>query len=140
VRNGCETREVSIVTISITAGKEIKMNGNGKSAVQRELVGVPFAYKDLVNYQDGSVVSRTIIDAEEGTVTVFAFDKGQRLSTHASPYNALVEVIDGSGVFTIEDTVFRLDSGQQLIMPANRPHSVTAEERFKMTLVMIKNI
>lgn len=114
------------------------MNENNNSSVQSELIAVPFSYKDLVAYQSGSVVSRTIIDAPEGTVTVFAFAKGQRLSTHSAPYNALVEVIDGTGVFQIEDKVFYIECGNQLIMPANKPHSVTAEEPFKMTLIMIK--
>jgi quercetin dioxygenase-like cupin family protein len=114
------------------------METDKKNTVQAELIAVPFSFKDLVSYQSGSVVSRTIIDAPEGTVTVFAFDKGQRLSTHSAPYNALVEVIDGTGVFTIEDKVFNINSGCQLIMPANKPHSVTANEQFKMTLIMIK--
>lgn len=114
------------------------METDKKNTVQTELVAVPFSYKDLVSYQSGSVVSRTIIDAPEGTVTIFAFDKGQGLSTHSAPYNALVEVIDGTGVFTIEDKVFNITSGCQLIMPANKPHSVTANEQFKMTLIMIK--
>jgi quercetin dioxygenase-like cupin family protein len=114
------------------------MEADKKNTVQTELLAVPFSYKDLVNYQSGSVVSRTIIDAPEGTVTIFAFDKGQRLSTHSAPYNALVEVIDGTGTFTIEDKVFTITCGCQLIMPANKPHSVTANEQFKMTLIMIK--
>jgi quercetin dioxygenase-like cupin family protein len=114
------------------------MDENKKNKVQSELIAVPFSYKDLVTYQTGSVVSRTIIDAPEGTVTVFAFDKGQRLSTHSAPYNALVEVIDGTGVFQIEEKVFNIECGSQLIMPANKPHSVTADKQFKMTLIMIK--
>jgi quercetin dioxygenase-like cupin family protein len=106
--------------------------------IDEKLVGRPFSYADLVNYQEGSVVSRTVINKQSGTVTVFAFDKGQRLSTHSAPFDALVEVVDGKGTITIEETGHVLRTGQQIIMPANRPHSVTADEEFKMVLVMIK--
>lgn len=99
----------------------------------------PFSYSELVSYQKDSIVSRTIIDKPEGTVTVFAFDKGQRLSTHYAPYDALVEVIDGVGLITIEGAEHRVSTGQQIIMPANKQHSVTAEERFKMVLIMIRS-
>jgi len=93
---------------------------------------------DLVAYQDGSVVSRTIIDKSEGTVTVFAFDQGQRLSTHTAPYDALVEIVDGTATITIEGTDHEVKAGQQIIMPAGKPHAVAGPERFKMTLVMIR--
>lgn len=106
--------------------------------IDPRLIAQPFSYTELVNYQDGSVVSRTIIDKPEGTVTVFAFDKGQRLSTHSAPYDALVEVIDGEGLITIEGSDYRVVSGSQIIMPANKPHAVIAEERFKMVLIMIR--
>ncbi|NLD98643.1 MAG: cupin domain-containing protein [Fibrobacter sp.] len=111
---------------------EEKQTGTG-------LVGQPFNYAQLVSYQEGSIVSRTIIDKPEGTVTVFAFDAGQRLSTHSAPFDALVEVVDGSGVITIEDKTFEIQSGSQIIMPANKPHAVKAEVRFKMVLIMIKS-
>lgn len=105
-----------------------------------KLIAQPFSYADLVQYQDGSVVSRTIIDKAEGTVTIFAFDKGQSLSTHSAPFEALVEDIDGSGTIKIENIEYKLTKGQQIIMPANKPHSVHADERFKMVLVMIRSI
>jgi quercetin dioxygenase-like cupin family protein len=107
--------------------------------VDSALMAKPFRYADLVTYQEGSVVSRTIINKPEGTVTVFAFDKGERLSTHSAPFDALLEVIDGNGVITIDGEAFHLADGQQIIMPANKPHSVNAEERFKMTLIMIRS-
>lgn len=109
----------------------------GKCA--NKLIGKPFKYSDLVNYQDGAIVSRTLIDKITGTVTIFAFDANQKLSTHSAPFDALVEVIDGNSTFTIEDQVFELKSGEQIIMPANKPHSVHATEKFKMVLIMIKS-
>ena len=115
------------------------MSDASHSAIPENLMATPFRYTDLVAYQEGAVVSRTIIKKPEGTVTVFAFDAGQRLSTHSAPFDALVEIVDGKGMITIEDVEHELDTGQQIIMPANRPHAVDAPERFKMVLVMIKN-
>jgi len=111
-----------------------------KKTIDPRLLANPFTYSDLVQYQDGSIVSRTIIDKEEGTITVFAFDLGQRLSTHSAPFDALVEIVDGKGVINIEGKDFHLGKGEQIIMPANKAHSVRAEERFKMVLVMIRSI
>jgi quercetin dioxygenase-like cupin family protein len=115
------------------------MTSKENKPVDPRLIATPFSYKDLVTYQEGAVVSRTIIDKNEGTVAVFAFDKDQQLSTHSAPFDALAEVIDGTGVFTIEDTPFEVKTGQQIIMPANRPHAVAAREPFKMTLIMIRS-
>ncbi len=103
------------------------------------LLANPFTYSDLVQYQDGSVVSRTLIDKEEGTVTVFAFDLNQGLSTHSAPFDALVEIVDGKALINIDGTDFHLSKGEQIIMPANKPHSLRAEERFKMVLIMIRS-
>ena len=93
---------------------------------------------DLVDYQEGSVVSRTVIDQKSGTVTLFAFDKGQGLSEHTAPFNALVYVIDGKAKITISGRLFEVTSGQAIIMPANQPHALEAIERFKMMLVMVR--
>ena len=101
-------------------------------------VGRPFSYVELVDYQEGSIVSRTIIDKPTGTITLFAFDKGQNLSEHTAPYDALVEVIEGTGTITIEGKDYEVRAGQQIIMPADKPHAVEAQERFKMVLVMIR--
>lgn len=106
--------------------------------IDLKLIAHPFSYSDLVAYQDGAVVSRTLIDKTEGTVTVFAFDEGQRLSTHTAPYDALLEVIDGTATITIEGVDYEVKTGQQIIMPANKPHAVAGPGRFKMTLVMIR--
>lgn len=92
----------------------------------------------LVDYQEGSVVSRTVIKKEKGTVTVFAFDKGQSLSEHTVPYDALVHVVDGKVEITIAGTPYELSSGEMIIMPANKSHAVRAIERFKMVLTMIR--
>ena len=93
---------------------------------------------NLVDYQDGSVVSKELIKKEKGSVTLFAFDKGQGLSEHAAPFDALVYIIDGNAEITIAGKVHSLKAGEAIIMPANKPHSLKARERFKMLLVMIK--
>jgi len=92
----------------------------------------------LVDYQDGSVVSKEVIKKEKGTVTLFAFDKGQGLSEHTAPFDALVYIFDGKAEITIACKQHNLKAGETIIMPANKPHSLRAVERFKMLLVMIK--
>lgn len=92
----------------------------------------------LVQYQEGSVVSSQIIKKGAGTVTVFAFDKGQGLSEHTAPFDALVNIIDGRAQVSIAGRPFSVKKGEMIIMPANKPHSLKAVERFKMLLVMLK--
>jgi len=92
----------------------------------------------LIDYQAGSVVSRAIIDKKTGTVTVFAFDKGEGLSEHTAPFDAMVYVLDGQAQVTISGKAFDVKAGQMIIMPANEPHSLKAVEKFKMALVMIR--
>ena len=94
--------------------------------------------KDMIDYQEGSVVSKTIIDKQTGTVTLFAFSQGQALSEHTAPFDALVYVIDGEAEITISGTSHQLESGEMIIMPENEPHSLNASEQFKMMLVMIR--
>jgi quercetin dioxygenase-like cupin family protein len=94
---------------------------------------------DLVNYQDGSIVSKEIIKNEKGTVTLFAFDKGQGLSEHTAPFDALVYDFDGKAEVTIEGKPHLLGAGEIIIMPANKPHALKAVERFKMLLVMVRS-
>jgi len=103
------------------------------------LIAIPFAYSDLITYQTGAVVSRTIIERNTGTVTLFAFDQGQGLSEHTAPFDALVHVIDGEATVTIDGKSLNLKSGEATIMPANRPHALKADAKFKMMLVMIKS-
>lgn len=93
---------------------------------------------DLVEYQDGAVVSRTLVDKKAGTVTLFAFDEGQGLSEHTAPFDALVFVVDGLAEITIEGTAYRLRGGELILMPAHKAHAVRAPEKFKMMLVMIR--
>lgn len=94
--------------------------------------------KDLVQYQDDSIVSRTLIDKETGTVTAFAFDKGQGLSEHTAPFDAMVQIIDGEAEILIEDKKYIVKAGEIIIMPANKPHALDANEKFKMILTMIR--
>jgi quercetin dioxygenase-like cupin family protein len=94
---------------------------------------------DLIAYQEGSVVSRTIIDKEAGTVTVFAFDQGQGLSEHTAPYDALVLILDGEANVTIAGKTITVKQGEMTIMPANHPHALSAVTRFKMLLTMIRS-
>ncbi len=92
----------------------------------------------LVEYQDGSVVSREVIRRGVGTVTVFAFDAGQGLSEHTAPFDAMVCILDGSAIISIDGKPKAVAAGEMLIMPASRPHALHARERFKMLLVMIR--
>ena len=92
----------------------------------------------LVEYQEGSVVSRQIIKAEAGNVTLFAFDQGQELSEHTAPFDALVHVVEGDAEIIISGKSFHLKSGDAIIMPADEPHAVKATKQFKMLLTMIR--
>jgi quercetin dioxygenase-like cupin family protein len=94
---------------------------------------------DLVEYQEGSVVSRTIVDKKTGTVTLFAFDADQGLSEHKAPYDAIVYILNGEADVIISGKHVRLEEGEMTIMPANEPHALTALTRFKMLLTMIKS-
>jgi len=92
----------------------------------------------LIDYAGDSIVSKTILDKSAGTITLFAFDKGQRLSEHQAPYDAVVEVVDGRGVITIAGEEIEVGAGEIIIMPGNVPHAVSAVEKFKMLLTMIR--
>jgi len=94
---------------------------------------------DLISYQEGSVVSRTIIDKKAGTVTLFAFDAEQGLSEHTAPYDALVYILDGEADVIISGKAVRLKKGEMTIMPANESHALTAITRFKMLLTMVRS-
>jgi quercetin dioxygenase-like cupin family protein len=95
--------------------------------------------KDAIEYASDSIVSRTLVDKNTGTVTLFAFDAGQGLSEHTAPFDALVQVLEGEARIKIARRVFKVCSGQALIMPANIPHAVKAPQRFKMLLIMIRS-
>lgn len=102
------------------------------------MIGRALTLTELAGYQTGSVVSRTLIDKQVGTVTLFAFDQDQGLSEHTAPYDAFVQVLDGTAAITIDGAVQQVAAGQMIIMPANVPHSLRAEVPFKMLLVMIR--
>ncbi len=95
--------------------------------------------QQLIDYQSGSVVSKTILKSKTGTVTLFAFDRGEGLSEHTAPFDALVFLLDGKAEVTISGKSHNLNSGEMIILPANEPHALKAKVRFKMMLVMIRN-
>lgn len=92
--------------------------------------------KDLVSYQEGQVVSKTLVQNDAVSMTLFSFDKGEEISTHAAGGDAMVTVLEGTGRFTVGDDVFFLNEGETLIMPKDIPHAVYGEERFKMQLIV----
>ncbi len=92
----------------------------------------------LIDYQDGAVVSRTLIDKKAGTLTLFAFDEKQGLSEHTAPFDALIVILDGEAEVTIAGKPIKLKQGETTIMPANKTHALLALTKFKMLLVMIK--
>lgn len=94
--------------------------------------------ESLVDYQEGAIVSRTIIDKKAGTITVFAFDEGQGLSEHVAPYDALVTLLDGEAEIVVSGKAFKISAGEMLILPANEPHALRATKKFKMMLTMIR--
>ncbi|MCK7471729.1 MAG: cupin domain-containing protein [Desulfomicrobium escambiense] len=108
------------------------------TTVDDSLTGRALALVDLVQYQPGAVVSRTLIDKKIGTLTLFAFDEGQGLSEHTAPYDAFVQIVDGAADITIAGAGHRVAAGQMIIMPANVPHALRSAGRFKMLLVMIR--
>ena len=103
-----------------------------------ELAGEVFAFRDLLAYQSGAIVSRTLVDDEAVTVTVFAFDEAERLSEHTAPHDAILQVVDGTAEVTIAGTEYEVAAGASIVLPANEPHAVAAVSRFKMVLTMIR--
>jgi quercetin dioxygenase-like cupin family protein len=99
----------------------------------------PVKLADMVDYQNGSVVSRELISRKTGTVTLFAFDEGQGLSEHTAPFDAMVQILDGEAEITIASKPFNLKTGEMVIMPANKAHALKALRRFKMILTMIRS-
>jgi len=111
----------------------------GKATKSENLLGQVLNMAGLVEYQKGAVVSRQIINKQAGTVTVFAFDKGEGLSEHTAPFDALVQILDGEAEVTISGKPNKLVAGEMIIMPANAPHSLKALAQFKMALIMIRS-
>lgn len=115
------------------------MEHNKKQPGTEKLIAQAIRLTDLVDYQEDSVVSRTIIDQKTGTVTIFAFDEGQGLSEHIAPFDALVYLLDGEAEIAISGKPLRLKEGEMVIMPANKPHALRALKKFKMILTMIRS-
>jgi len=106
---------------------------------KEKIIGKVLSVAGLVEYQEGSVVSREIINKKTGTVTIFAFDEGEGLSEHSAPFDAMVIIADGEAEITIDGKPNKLKSGEMIIMPADHPHSVKALKKFKMLLIMIRS-
>ena len=98
-----------------------------------------FNYKESIEYSDGAIVSKTVLKKETGNISLFAFAKGEALSEHTAPFDALIQVVDGKGEIIIGGKSFILETGQTIIMPANITHAVIAVEKFKMVLTMVKS-
>jgi len=109
-----------------------------KKKTKENLLGRALSAKDLVDYAKGAVVSRTLIDKSAGTVTLFAFDKGEGLSEHTAPFDALVLILDGQAKISVSGKPNLVNTGQLIIMPARKPHALKAIKKFKMALVMVR--
>ena len=107
-------------------------------AVLETCLAKPATLAQLIDYADDSVVSKTIIDKPVGTLTLFAFDEGQGLSEHTAPYDAVVQVLDGRALLAIGGKQIAVSAGELIIMPANIPHAVASDGKFKMLLTMIR--
>lgn len=94
--------------------------------------------RKLIDYQTGSIVSRMLLNKKGGSVTLFALDEGQTISEHTTPFDALVNVIDGEAEISISGKIHKVSTGEVLLLPANKPHALKSEKRFKMVLTMIK--
>lgn len=103
-----------------------------------KLTAEAIALSELLQYQSDSIVSREIVKKDTGTVTLFAFDKGQGLSEHTAPFDALVSIVDGRAEITISGQPSIVKKGEIIIMPANKPHALKAARKFKMLLIMIR--
>lgn len=103
-----------------------------------ELADGPFQPADLLAYQEGAVVSRTLLDTDGGTVTAFAFDEEERLTEHSAPHDALLQVLDGTASVTIAGESHEVRAGEAVVLPADVPHAVDAVTSFKMLLTMVR--
>jgi quercetin dioxygenase-like cupin family protein len=98
-----------------------------------------FSFDKSVEYSDGGIVSKTVLKKQTGNISLFSFGKGESLSEHTAPFDAMIQVVDGKGEVIIGGKSFILETGQNIIMPANITHAVKAVEKFKMVLTMIKS-
>jgi quercetin dioxygenase-like cupin family protein len=125
--------------LSCTGNNTAKMKKPKEQASIQKLVPQAVRLADLIDYQKGSVVSRMVVNKKSGTVTLFAFDEGQGLSEHTAPFDALVQILDGEAKITISGKSLLAKKGEMVIMPANEPHALKAEKKFKMLLTMIRS-
>ena len=110
-------------------------------ATQSEMpAAAPVPPLELAAYQEGAVVSRTLLKRAGGTLTLFAFDEGQALSEHTAPFDAVAQVLEGEADVTIAGAPLRVPAGEMVLMPANQPHAIHARTRFKMLLTMIRSV
>ena len=98
-----------------------------------------FSFSESIDYSDGGIVSKTVLKKQTGNISLFSFEKGEALSEHTAPFDAMITVVDGRGEVVIGGKSFILEAGQSIIMPANITHAVNAVEKFKMVLTMIKS-
>jgi quercetin dioxygenase-like cupin family protein len=115
------------------------MTENLRESDRKPLTDKAAKLTDLVSYQEGSIVSKTIVEKKAGTVTLFAFDEGQGLSEHTAPFDALVWILEGEAKVTISGKSHRLREGEAILMPANQPHALEGPGKFKMMLTMIRS-
>jgi len=98
-----------------------------------------FSFTDSIEYSDGGIVSKTVLKKETGNISLFSFAKGEALSEHTAPFDAMIQIVDGRGEIIIGGKSYFLEAGQTIIMPAGIPHAVKAPEKFKMVLTMIRS-
>ena len=98
-----------------------------------------FSFNESIEYSDGGIVSKTVLKKQTGNISLFSFDRGEALSEHTAPFDAMIQVVDGRGEIIIGGKSFILETGESIIMPANIPHAVKAVEKFKMVLTMIRS-
>jgi quercetin dioxygenase-like cupin family protein len=115
------------------------MTSDTTESGRKALTGRVAKLTELVHYQEGSIVSKTILDKKTGTVTLFAFAEGQGLSEHAAPFDALVCILNGEATVTISGKGHRVKEGEAILMPANVPHALEGPGEFKMVLTMIRS-
>jgi quercetin dioxygenase-like cupin family protein len=115
------------------------MNQNTKMGTNEFEKSKVFSFNESIEYSDGGIVSKTVLKKQTGNISLFSFDKGEALSEHTAPFDAMIQIVDGRGEVTIGGKSFFLATGQSIIMPANIAHDVKAVEKFKMVLTMIKS-
>jgi quercetin dioxygenase-like cupin family protein len=116
-----------------------RLTDDAGESSREALTGKVARLTDLVRYQEGAIVSRTIVEKKAGTVTLFAFDRGQKLSEHTAPFDALVCILDGEATVMISGESHQLKEGEAILMRANEPHALEAPTKFKMMLTMIRS-